>query len=113
MLLAHVRRVLALRRVHAPPPVHILEPFLLSVAHDGANTRIQEFVKGIDFENYTFTFYNDLSIETGVLNFSKEIEADLIGISTHGRQGLSHFINGSISEDLVNHAKRPVITFKI
>jgi nucleotide-binding universal stress UspA family protein len=78
-----------------------------------ANTRIHEFVKGVDFENYTFTFYNDESIETGILNFSKEIEADLIGISTHGRQGLSHFINGSISEDLVNHAKRPVITFKI
>lgn len=78
-----------------------------------ANTRIQEFVKGIDFENYTFTFYNDESIETGILNFSRDIEADLIGISTHGRQGLSHFINGSISEDLVNHAKRPVITFKI
>lgn len=78
-----------------------------------ANIRIQEFVKGIDFENYTFTFYNDISIETGILNFSRDIDADLIGISTHGRQGLSHFINGSISEDLVNHAKRPVITFKI
>ena len=41
------------------------------------------------------------------------ITADLIGMSTHGRQGISHFFNGSISEDLVNHAKRPVITFKI
>jgi nucleotide-binding universal stress UspA family protein len=34
-------------------------------------------------------------------------------MSTHGRRGLSHFFNGSISEDLVNHALRPVITFKI
>ncbi|NRA92249.1 MAG: universal stress protein, partial [Psychroserpens sp.] len=45
--------------------------------------------------------------------FSSDIDADIIGISTHGRQGIAHFFNGSISEDLVNHAKRPVITFKI
>ena len=50
---------------------------------------------------------------TKFLNFSKIINADLIGISTHGRQGIAHFFNGSISEDLVNHANRPVITFKI
>lgn len=43
----------------------------------------------------------------------EDIDVDLIGISTHGRQGIAHFFNGSISEDLVNHAKRPVITFKI
>ena len=78
-----------------------------------ANKRIQEFVKGLSFKNYTVNIYNDESIELGILNFAGEIKADLIGISTHGRQGLSHFINGSLSEDLVNHAKRPVVTFKI
>ena len=78
-----------------------------------ANKRIQEFVKGIAFKNFTINIYNDESIEAGILNFAGEIKADLIGISTHGRQGLSHFINGSLSEDLVNHATRPVVTFKI
>src|SRR5690606_28991851 len=57
--------------------------------------------------------YNDISVETGILNFSQSVNADLIGMGTHGRKGLAHFFNGSISEDLVNHAKRPVITFKI
>jgi len=78
-----------------------------------ANKRIHEFIKGFSFKNYTVNIYNDESIEIGILNFAGEIKADLIGISTHGRQGLSHFINGSLSEDLVNHAKRPVLTFKI
>jgi nucleotide-binding universal stress UspA family protein len=80
--------------------------------HD-ANIRINDFISGETFENYTITIHNDTSIEQGVLNFSKDIDADLIGISTHGRQGIAHFFNGSISEDLVNHANRPVITFKI
>ena len=78
-----------------------------------AKTRINDFISGQSFSNYTITVHNDVSVEQGILNFSKDINADLIGISTHGRQGIAHFLNGSISEDLVNHAKRPVITFKI
>ncbi len=78
-----------------------------------ANSRILDFIKDTNFQNYTINVYNDESVEKGILNFSHELNADLIGISTHGRQGIAHFFNGSISEDLVNHAKRPVITFKI
>ena len=78
-----------------------------------AENRIHKFIEGNDFKNYDITIYNDITVEQGILNFSQNINADLIGISTHGRQGIAHFLNGSISEDLVNHAKRPVITFKI
>ena len=78
-----------------------------------ANTRISDFIKDYEFSNYDINIFNDESVEKGILNFSHIIGADLIGISTHGRQGIAHFFNGSISEDLVNHAKRPVITFKI
>jgi len=78
-----------------------------------AEKLMKEFTKDIDYNNITFNIFNDMTVEKGILNFSKSINADLIGISTHGRQGIAHFFNGSISEDLVNHAKRPVITFKI
>lgn len=78
-----------------------------------ANQRINTFIKDTSFENYSINIYNDTTVEEGILNFSKSINADLIGISTHGRQGIAHFFNGSISEDLVNHANRPVVTFKI
>jgi nucleotide-binding universal stress UspA family protein len=57
--------------------------------------------------------YNDYSVEKGVLNFSDSINADVIGIPTHGRKGLSHFFMGSIGEDIANHSKVPVMTFKI
>jgi len=77
------------------------------------NKKIKEFTKNIETDNHTVSIYNDTSIEKGILSFASEIEADLIGLGTHGRKGLSHFFNGSISEDLVNHANMPVITFKI
>lgn len=78
-----------------------------------AKERIKTFIENYTYHNQTTTIYNDETVEKGILNFSKAIDADLIGISTHGRQGIAHFFNGSISEDLVNHAKRPVMTFKI
>jgi len=75
--------------------------------------RLEKYTNDIDDNDYHFSIYNDVNVETGILNYGKKIDADLIGISTHGRQGIAHFINGSLSEDLVNHAKRPIVTFKI
>lgn len=74
---------------------------------------INDFVSAFSIENYSITIYNDTNIENGIINFSRKVQADLIGLSTHGRTGLAHFFTGSISEDLVNHTVRPVITFKI
>ncbi|MFH4967317.1 universal stress protein [Gaetbulibacter sp. M240] len=58
-------------------------------------------------------YVNDYTIEDGILNFANKIGADLIAVPTHGRKGLAHFFEGSISEDLANHATLPVITFKM
>ena len=67
----------------------------------------------MDETNFNIHIYNDISIEKGILNFAGETNAHLIGLGTHGRSGLAHFFNGSISEDLVNHANMPVMTFKM
>jgi nucleotide-binding universal stress UspA family protein len=74
---------------------------------------IRSFINGFDLGDYTLNIYNDVSIESGILNFSKLIDADIIVLNTHGRRGLAHLFNGSIGEDLANHAKLPVITFKL
>ncbi|MBO3116139.1 universal stress protein [Winogradskyella sp. DF17] len=55
----------------------------------------------------------DYSIEKGILNYANVIGADLIAVATHGRKGLAHFFEGSISEDIANHSTLPVMTFKI
>ena len=77
------------------------------------NSKIKRFLKGMDETNFNIHIYNDISIEKGILNFAGETNAHLIGLGTHGRSGLAHFFNGSISEDLVNHANMPVMTFKM
>lgn len=55
----------------------------------------------------------DYSVELGALNFAQVSGADIIAIPTHGRKGFAHFLQGSISEDIANHAIGPVLTVKI
>ena len=78
-----------------------------------ANEIMDAFLNEFEVKKVETHIYNETNVEKGILNFANSINADLIGMSTHGRKGLAHFFNGSISEDLVNHASRPVVTFKI
>ena len=77
-----------------------------------AKKTMNDFMDEFSNTNYSLHVYSDSNIEKGILNFANSIDADLIGMCTHGRTGFARFFNGSISEDLVNHAVRPVITFK-
>ncbi|WP_027138689.1 universal stress protein [Gaetbulibacter saemankumensis] len=58
-------------------------------------------------------YVSDYTVEDGVLNFALKEGADMIAIPTHGKKGLAHFFEGSIGEDIANHATIPVMTFKI
>lgn len=78
-----------------------------------AESIMSDFISNFNLTDYSTHIYNDANVEKGILNFANSVKADVIGACTHGRTGFSHFFNGSISEDLVNHAVRPVITFKI
>lgn len=75
--------------------------------------RIRTFVQKHHFENIKAEVYNSLSEESGIIEFADDIDADLIAMTTHGRTGLLHLITGSIAEDVVNHSKRPVWTYKV
>ena len=57
--------------------------------------------------------YNDYSVELGIFNYARSINANLVAIPTHGRRGLSHFFMGSIGESLANQANLPIMTIKI
>jgi nucleotide-binding universal stress UspA family protein len=77
---------------------------------------VADFLKKADGDlknSPSVSVVSDYSIEKGILNFANVIGADIIGVATHGRKGLAHFFEGSISEDIANHSTLPVMTFKI
>ena len=75
--------------------------------------KIKDFIKDFDLPTNTIHIHNDDSVVKGITNFAKEIEADLIALTTHGRSGLSSLFNSSIAKSVSKSVLRPVITFKI
>jgi nucleotide-binding universal stress UspA family protein len=74
---------------------------------------MQAFAKKLQLKNYTINIFNDVSEEEGIIYFADSIHADMIAMATHGRTGFAHVLAGSIAEDVVNHSKRPVLTFVV
>jgi nucleotide-binding universal stress UspA family protein len=72
---------------------------------------MRDFAKKVNLQNFTMNVFSDLSEEEGIIHFASTINADLIAMATHGRKGFAHVLVGSIAEDVVNHASRPVLTF--
>lgn len=95
--------------------LHVNLPNLSFLSTDEINEKVDDFLKlaHLDKKDLNIAYASDHMVEDGVLNYAKREGADAVSIITHGRTGLSHFFGGSISEDLVNHSKLPVITFKL
>ena len=62
---------------------------------------------------YTLNVHNDISEEEGIVNFANKVGNCIVVMGTHGRRGLGHLMTGSVTEDVVNHIKSPVWTFRI
>ncbi|MBE16700.1 MAG: universal stress protein [Dokdonia sp.] len=81
------------------------------------NKMANEFLDIADFEAPLtadeIVYLSGYTVEQAIFDYADYIAADALAIPTHGRKGLAHFFNGSIGEDLANHSKLPVITFKI
>lgn len=75
--------------------------------------RLEAFAKKFGFTDYTLNVYNYPYEDSGIIQFADKISADLIAIGTHGRKGIAHFFNGSLAEDIVNHAQCPIWTYGI
>lgn len=90
--------------------INTVGKFRTSEHIDGQIEKFKEAVSNPDLE---IVVRNDKNTEDGILNYARKIDADLVGIGTHGRKGIARLLNGSLSEHIVNHAKRPVITFKL
>lgn len=47
-----------------------------------------------------------------ILDYQKEVDGDLIVMSTHGRRGAGRFFLGSVTEAVLRHAECPVLTLR-
>ena len=95
--------------------LHLLKVNIFDNLPLDENTRkeMENFVEQYDIGYYTLNYTNNPVEEDGIIQFANEIQADMIAIATHGRTGIRHLIYGSVAEDIVKHAKRPVWTCRL
>ena len=75
---------------------------------------IKEFLKKFpDLDNFSMNVYNEPDVETGINNFLRYKNADLIAMCTHGRTGFLTLFSKSIAEGVTNHSELPVMTIKM
>lgn len=48
-------------------------------------------------------------IQDTIIEVARQIQADLIAMSTHGRSGFARLVIGSVADDVVRHAPVPVL----
>ncbi|MBN8585153.1 MAG: universal stress protein [Ignavibacteria bacterium] len=58
---------------------------------------------------YITALYNDYMKEEGILNYTREVKADLIAIGTHGKKGLRRFFSEDVSEGIVRLSHIPIL----
>lgn len=72
---------------------------------------LKAFVRRYMLKNYTINVFNYSDEEAGILEYTRQINGDLIAMGTRGLKGIAHLLSGSIAEDVVNHVQYPVWTY--
>ncbi|REG77602.1 universal stress protein [Algoriphagus antarcticus] len=110
-LLSHIREL----QNFFSAKLHLL---LVNTPHNMKRTSdekvmMEEYAKEFDLQNYTINTRNDFYESDSIINFTNEIQADMIAMGTHSRKGLAHLFSGSMTEDVVNRMDCPIWTYSI
>ncbi len=89
--------------------VAVNTPSNFIVERDGLSSLMDFAISG-NLSDYQLSLYSDVTEEEGIRHYAEDQGADIIAMATHGRSGLGHLLAGSISEQMVNHARLPVVT---
>ena len=76
----------------------------------GIETNMKNFATLNNLTNYECHVINDTDVENGVIHFNQQINMDIICIGTDGKVGIFHH---SVTEKLINHLFKPIISFHL
>lgn len=83
---------------------------LMEAEHKGVERQMEKFVGLAKFRGVKF----ETVVKVGppvseICAFAEQRDVDLIITATHGRTGFKHLLMGSVAEQVVRHAHRPVL----
>jgi nucleotide-binding universal stress UspA family protein len=106
--------ILYLLHVLSDPAVDtvVLHPHPI-LTEGNAERELQNLAKKHLLSNFAY----QIVLRTGdpaslIVTVADELQADLIVMPTHGRQGIMHMIIGSVAERVIREARIPVLTLR-
>jgi nucleotide-binding universal stress UspA family protein len=75
--------------------------------------KMEEFIQKHDYKRLQIHNYNHHNIESGIIEFARNVRADMIALATHGRSGLSNLFIESIPENLIKYSEFPVLSIRV
>jgi nucleotide-binding universal stress UspA family protein len=88
-------------------PAHDLDTFRTELKEVGAVS-----AEALDAVSVKEETRRDVSAGPAILSYAAEADVDLISLGTHGRRGPSRILLGSVAEEVVRRADRPVLTVR-
>ena len=82
---------------------------IMKVQSESAENIMQQTVSKFAGDLHVTNFTEFGSTAEGIINCSREFNADLIVIGTHSRTGLDRLLMGSVAEHVVRHSDVPVL----
>ncbi|MGF7217351.1 nucleotide-binding universal stress UspA family protein [Spirosoma lacussanchae] len=78
-------------------------------APEGIRDWMSELAEARQLTDYHLSIIPHHTAHEGIIQFAEQHQFDLIVLFTNQRTGFWHFFNGSVAEDVVNHAQLPVL----
>ena len=112
-----VESELSLKLIHVLTPLHPADPAAMwnTLDDEQRKQKVRDFLG----QKLGEMGYREVSIEvkigdpsTEIIDYAKEHEVDLIIMSSHGREGISRFLIGSVTERVVRLSPCPVLVIK-
>jgi len=82
---------------------------LLDIQKNTSEDIINSVIKKLAGDLEVAHFNEFGSTADGIIKCSKEFDADLIVIGTHGRSGFDRLLMGSVAEHVIRHSEIPVL----
>lgn len=72
---------------------------------------LENYAQFYGLENFSVHISHEINEQAGILKFAGRTGNSIVAMATSGHTGLTHYMVGSIAEDVVNHAHEPVWTY--
>lgn len=92
--------------------VHVLEDVSRATRYEDSRSKLSALAASLAHVPRTSVEVRSGRPATAIIDAAIDYGCDLIVMATHGRSGVSHLVLGSVAEEVIRHARCPVLAVR-